>query len=271
MNGRAHFHQASAERAGRKITATGNLRDFAQCRFVKLAADNLAFRIAKQFGLSGGVHGLNFFSRRCANADGEYDHAVRRQMFCGGDAGFFQILTIRHEHHHFAACIFIHRTIRFVQRAADVCAGNRNGFFVHGQKGFFKRVRIKRQWTLDKSAAGECDQADATVTLLMDKIEHRKFCALQPARQNVAGRHAQRTVQREDHIFAEPRLVGFDIAPLRSRQCQSGQRKGGEQQNVFEISPRRTVRRRELFNEVRRSHFCELRAPFFCRVQKQQR
>ena len=150
----------------------------------------------------------------------------------------------------------IHRAIRLVQRAADVGAGNRNCFIIHVHQRFLKRIRVKRERALDEGAAGERDEAHATVTLPADKIQHREFRALHPARQNIAGQHAARTVEDKHDIFADKGIaVGYD-APLRSRERKAGQRDSCEQQNIFELPPGRAVGGGERHEERWRGQPC---------------
>src|ERR1019366_4809029 len=60
VNRRADLRQAVAQCAQWIITPARHLCNFAECRLVEPAADNLAFRVAHQFQLPGGVERLDF-------------------------------------------------------------------------------------------------------------------------------------------------------------------------------------------------------------------
>src|SRR5262249_12340436 len=107
--------------------------------------------------------------------------------------------------------------------AGDIGSAFGNRLRVQIIDGLNDGVVINRKWCLQKSAAGESDQANAVALKVIDQILDGKLDALEPVRLDVIGKHAARCVHSDQQVEPFTLYILKSVTPSRLSETDNSQ------------------------------------------------
>src|ERR1019366_9322237 len=112
----------------------------------------------------------------------------------------------------------IHGMSSFIERPADIGAGNRDSSVVDGHEGVLEGAVVEGQGALEEGLASEGNEPDAAVAAALHVIQDGQLGALQAAGGYVTCEHTAGAIQNEEGVLAEQVTDLRLLAPLRPRQ-----------------------------------------------------
>ena len=99
---------------------------------------------------------------------------------------------------------------------------------------------------MQKSAAGKGDETNTVTLKFIDQVLANKLNAFEPVRLDVIGKHAARSIDRDEQVEAFPFHILKRITPARLRETDKGQGKTEQLQSESHHASRAIYRSREL-------------------------